>query len=1074
MVIVKSDFPPTTKGTAKSKPPHPSKTLTRAMTDGGEMSHFQAPAAVFSIHRECSLRAKEGKGSLRDSTTRPQSTNSSINCRSAYHHCTSSITGSPHPKRAMERDWHRSSRFSEDQETSCSDLDGQFSRCEPVGEPHNNPMSELPLACCNDHVILTLREMTHGTPGASRILDSVLEGTLPVSEDDFKEADPLVWNIGLLASAFKGDVTHVRHFLHLGADVDTQDSFGRRPLHLATLTGAYECVKRLVRGKATIDVWDKEHKVTPLCCAAMAGSLECIRFLVNHGANINAGVLTHGVSALKYAVTANAVECVSYLLQHDAEVNFIQAYSETPVHVAAGEGFVQCLDMLLQHGGDTRSLRGVSRMTPLHLAAEDGASECVKLLLKAGSDVHATNNRGRTPLHLAALAQSTESVLALVQAGSDPNSQDADKRTPLHAAIVKGARNFDNVRVLLEAKASPNMQDSFGYTPLHLAALNEYSSCVKMLLEYGADVTIKTNGGITALQYIVRKSPSSLAKFREMFDESVTLNDEMNDRDMELKLNYSVLVPQGHKSETSLFVHLINCGQRRLLRHPLCESFLYLKWLKVRKFFFFNLVFYLFFVVLLTGYILKVYREECLKRGHANSTACKHLETEQGREEFLQGPLIQVIWYSMLVFLFALLLKEVFQISQGVKEYFQLWENFLQWAIIVQTMFLIKLHYEEAFLPTWTYHLAASAILFAWTEMMLLIGRFPLFGLYIQMFAIVLKDFAKFLFAYSCLIVAFCLSFMVLFHNKDQFMNPGEAFITTLVMMTGEFEYSDVLFFNTGNKKDSNSSDASDDKSEFPGTSHVIFLLYLLIVSIILMNLLVGLAVNDIQGLQKTAGLERLVRQTELIAHIESTIFSKWFSMLPSKILNILHKAALVVPEAYRWTIYIRPNDPRDKRLPRDIVESAFRLAKTKRKTFNAQRNAIRGYSVYSSPSDNDAFEWGESMEHMEQMKGMLNTLISDRNLRDTQMDYLEQKVDKSEETLGQVKNQLQSLQASLLSLHKLLDNKDVELKEENVQNGYVNTAMTDDQNNVDDHSHSSGSHMMSQGSTNSVHSGEF
>ena len=69
-------------------------------------------------------------------------------------------------------------------------------------------------------------------------------------------------------------------------------------------------------------------------------------------------------------------------------------------------------------------------------------------------------------------------------------------------------RSYECVRMLLDARGDVNHQDSFGYSPLHIAALNEYSYCASLLLSYGADVTIRTNGGTSALSMIVRKETS--------------------------------------------------------------------------------------------------------------------------------------------------------------------------------------------------------------------------------------------------------------------------------------------------------------------------------------------------------------------------------------------------------------------------------------------------------------------------------------------------------------------------------------------------------------------------------------
>lgn len=122
--------------------------------------------------------------------------------------------------------------------------------------------------------------------------------------------------------------------------------------------------------------------------------------------------------------------------------------------------------------------------------------------------------------------------------------------------------------------------------------------------------------------------------------------------------------------------------------------------------------------------------------------------------------------------------------------------------------------------------------------------------------------------------------------------------------MTGEFEFEDMFFTEC---------DEGKHYHHFPVTTQMIFFTFIILVTVILMNLLVGLAVSDIQGLQASAGLNRLTRQAELVARLEGLLFSKLLRKAPPKILGFLRREALLRTSQYNLQLSIKPNDPREK-----------------------------------------------------------------------------------------------------------------------------------------------------------------
>ncbi|KAG5896169.1 hypothetical protein JTB14_016944 [Gonioctena quinquepunctata] len=717
----------------------------------------------------------------------------------------------------------------------------------------------------------------------------------------------------LLLSTWLGKVDILAACLEAGASLDTTDECGRTALHLAAYAGKSECLKVLLDHGANVDIWDNSNQISPLHCAAGGGNLDCLKLLINNGADVNAGLnKPSNKSPLYFAVQSNAIDCAKELLQNNASPNTQQVFSETPLHVAAALSNAFTMKLLLEYGAAVDVQCGRERMTPLHYAAEDGDLECVKILINAGAVISSRNHKRQTPLHLAALAQCTETIAFLLRKGADVDAADADGRTPLHCSIVKASRSCECVRVLLCASPNVNKPDVYGYTPLHLAALNEYSHCVMLLINNGGDVTARTNGGVSVLTFIIRKTPDVIPKYIMKFDNSVKLTDhELGDVDCELKLDFRVLVPTMGNKETELLLNFIEVGHKEVLNHPLCTTFLFLKWRRIRKFFLFSLFYHSLFVCLFTIFVIGAFLNDC----PYSKTA---------------GQLCQVsnhtmnLGYAMILLNMMLLGKELFQIAHSWLVYVKQWENWLQWMIIISVFCCVRREIYNL-----EHHIAAISIFLSWVELMMIVGRFPVFGLYIQMFTTVSINFGKFMLAYFCLFIAFSLSFGVIFSNHPVFGDLKWVLLKVIIMMSGELDYEDDFF--------------TDDESQgikYPYTAQIMYLCFVLLVTIILMNLVVGLAVSDIQGLQQSAGLDRLVRQAELVAHLESMLFSRLLTCVPQKLMGWLHRTALLLKSQYHWALYIRPNDPREEKIPRDLIQSIYQLVVEKKERPKNKKNA--------------------------------------------------------------------------------------------------------------------------------------
>ncbi|RDD42068.1 Transient receptor potential cation channel subfamily A member 1 [Trichoplax sp. H2] len=722
-----------------------------------------------------------------------------------------------------------------------------------------------------------------------------------------------------------------------GAVIDSADEEGFTPLINACRKGHQEVVDILLNNKVDTQISDGSER-TCLHWAVLSGNIEIIRLLIN---------------------------CNSKELIGKADRN-----GSTPFHYSAEGGYYEILDFFLQNKANPTK-EDDEEHTPLHLAAMNGHTSCVSILLAADSSIiNDANIKGQTPVHLACKRGHIACVKVLLQYGANLSRTDDYRLSPLEYTAIYG--HPETMKILLESKASINTTDRNKNTPLHLAAKYGNTKIIRLLLDNGADITALNDRSQTCLDVAIenkrKEAAVSFVKHRRWHE---ILEDYGGNKEPPMKKLIEVLpeaakvvldrsiesspLPEKHPNYTitynyqyidtdpadprrkgqhySAMKEMVDNDREDLLNHPLCQSLLSLKWnLYGRWFFMLNLLSYVFFLTLLTtfasatatkSYNLTFYCRDCCNRSYQPNLTAEFYNLTQ---------LSQPMWFiKYITFGFGCfgLLKEIVQLVQQGGRYFN-FENALEWVLYFSSfLYLFPFSFDsgvnffQSCPPIKSQLLWGSiAIVLAWINMLLYFKRFTV-GIYVVMFVTVLKNVLKVLILFSMFIIGFGLSFYrvsnvlrcTTFNNNCTVFNPTSltvfgtptfSMIKSFIMMQGEFEFVDD--FVTGAI-----SQTPNQRLTYPYFTFAIFVIFVIIMAIVLMNMMVGLAVGDIEAVQKFASLSRIKRQVESFDDMES--------VLPISILKL----------AYRPKVVAKPNVTRSK------AYEFFKLAQKKIEDYTSE-----------------------------------------------------------------------------------------------------------------------------------------
>jgi ankyrin repeat protein len=344
------------------------------------------------------------------------------------------------------------------------------------------------------------------------------------------------------------DVTNTAHFTALadacthshegvaialiqaGAGLDILDSFGYGPLHSAALNGATNIVKELLRRSCINVQWRGRDGWTALAEAARHGHEEIVELLLDHGADPNIGGENDMRTPLHLAAGNGNAKIVKLLLDKgkaNTEITSNEGY--TALINAAEMARLQVVEVLIEHGADAnRTEVGKELWSPLKFATRSGgkvAKDLIRVLvLKGKADVNYQPGKiGTTALLEAVHSHHLDLVSELLKLGADANLTDSNPNPkydkypccpPICLAAKAAPLNeiVDYLRILVEeGKADVNAVRKGGFTALHEVCIRGSVSAARFLLAHGADRAIKTTGGDTILDCVMRDQPPNLS-----------------------------------------------------------------------------------------------------------------------------------------------------------------------------------------------------------------------------------------------------------------------------------------------------------------------------------------------------------------------------------------------------------------------------------------------------------------------------------------------------------------------------------------------------------------------------------
>lgn len=202
---------------------------------------------------------------------------------------------------------------------------------------------------------------------------------------------------------------------------------------------------------------------------------------------------SNGHAAIHSACIKNHIEIIKFLIEKSVYLNIQTSNGKTPLMLSSNP---EICELLVQAGAriDTRDGRD---LTALMYAADCGQIEKLKFLCDKGAKLNIQDSEGKTALMIACLNGRSDIVEVLINESADLDIQSDLGITALMHACSRNNFDIKIIALFIEKGANVNIQDASGKTALEYACNRGNTQIAVLLINSGADYTLKNASGLS-------------------------------------------------------------------------------------------------------------------------------------------------------------------------------------------------------------------------------------------------------------------------------------------------------------------------------------------------------------------------------------------------------------------------------------------------------------------------------------------------------------------------------------------------------------------------------------------------